>query len=96
MPAKQNRSLPRDDHDRLIGPFRAQHLSVARAVIATPDGHAEVMIDESESPLAWLARRKGRDGKPLIEGVQFLARRAAAARMAAERSPMRSLRRASR
>jgi hypothetical protein len=42
-------------------------------VIATPDGSAEVFVDESESPLAWLARRKGRDGKPLIEAVQFLA-----------------------
>jgi hypothetical protein len=59
--------------DGPVDPFRAQHLSVGRAMIATPDGHAEVIIDESESPLAWLARRKGRDGKPLIEGVQFLA-----------------------
>jgi hypothetical protein len=54
-------------------PFRAQHLAIARRVVATPDGHAEVAIDEGESPLAWLARRKGRDGQPLIEAEQLLA-----------------------
>ena len=31
------------------------------------------MIDEAESPLAWLARRKGRDGAPLIQPVQLQA-----------------------
>jgi hypothetical protein len=56
-----------------INPFRAQHLSVAHARINTPDGPLDVAVDESESPLAWLARRKGRDGKPLIEPVQFQA-----------------------
>ena len=56
-----------------IDRFRAQHLSVVRGRIETPDGPVDVTIDESENPLAWLARRKGRDGKPLIEPVQFQA-----------------------
>lgn len=56
-----------------IGPFRTQHLSLARRLIATEDGHAEVTIDEAESPLAWLARRKGRNGAPLIAPVQLQA-----------------------
>src|SRR5436853_1919449 len=56
-----------------INPFRAQHLSVARGHVQTPDGPLDVTIDDSESPLAWLARRKGRDGKPLIEPVQYQA-----------------------
>ena len=56
-----------------IDSFRAQHLSIARARIETPDGPLEVTIDEAESPLGWLARRKGRDGQPLIEAVQFQA-----------------------
>ena len=56
-----------------IDPFRAQHLSLARRLIPTPDGPVEVAFDEAESPLAWLARRKGRDGQPLIQAVQFQA-----------------------
>jgi hypothetical protein len=56
-----------------IDSFRAQHLSIARARIETPDGPLDVSIDEAESPLGWLARRKGRDGQPLIEAVQFQA-----------------------
>ncbi len=74
MPEKyQAAASARDDLDHLVNPFRAQHLSVAHATVATPDGHADVLIDEAESPLFWLARRKGRDGKPLIEAVQLLA-----------------------
>jgi len=56
-----------------IDPFRAQHLELARARINTPDGPLDVTIDESESPLGRLARRKGRDGQPLIEPMQYLA-----------------------
>ena len=35
-----------------INPFRAQHLSVARGIIATEDGPAAVTFNEAESPLA--------------------------------------------
>ncbi len=59
--------------DDTIDPFRAQHLRLARRLIATPDGPADVLVDEAESPLAWLARRKGRDGQPLIHVTQFQA-----------------------
>jgi Domain of unknown function (DUF6456) len=59
--------------DDTIDLFRAQHLSLARRLIATPDGPADVLVDEAESPLAWLARRKGRDGQPLIHVTQFQA-----------------------
>src|SRR4051812_15127947 len=59
--------------DCLINPFREQHLSLARRLIATSEGHADVLVDEAESPLAWLARRRGRNGQPLIHGVQFEA-----------------------
>ena len=30
-------------------------------------------INVAESPLAWLARRRDRDGRPMISGVQFEA-----------------------
>lgn len=74
MSARQGKAqMPTLPTSNLINPFRAQHLSVACRLIATPDGHADVVFDEAESPLAWLARRKGRDGQPLIQGVQFQA-----------------------
>jgi len=56
-----------------VDPFRAQHTAPQSAVIDGPHGRAEVTIDAAESPLAWLARRKGRDGAPLIAPEQFLA-----------------------
>jgi hypothetical protein len=67
------RALRHAAEDGSIDPFRAQHLNLARRVIATPDGHVDVVVDEAESPLAWLARRKGRDGQPLIQVVQLQA-----------------------
>lgn len=56
-----------------IDPLRAQHMQIARHQIRDEAGAVSVMVDEAESPLAWLARRKGRDGRALIEPVQLLA-----------------------
>ncbi|WP_052027110.1 DUF6456 domain-containing protein, partial [Rhodovulum sp. PH10] len=53
-----------------LGALRAEKLKVVRR--AHPEA-GSVLVDEAESPLAWLARRKGRDGRPLIEPAQFLA-----------------------
>ena len=41
--------------------------------VVTDEGLARVLINDSESPLAWLARRKTRDGAPMISSPQFLA-----------------------
>ena len=41
--------------------------------VRTASGRAHVNVDTAESPLAWLARRKGRDGRALIESVQLQA-----------------------
>jgi hypothetical protein len=60
---------PAPDIDR----YRGQHLDLAERQIATELGRTHVTIDESESPLAWLARRRGRNGRALIEPHQFLA-----------------------
>jgi hypothetical protein len=56
-----------------LDPFLAQHLDVAAGEVVGEHGRAQVVIDAGESPLAWLARRKGRDGAPLITPEQFLA-----------------------
>ncbi len=53
--------------------FRGQHLELAERQIATELGRANVIVDEAESPLAWLARRRGRNGRALIEPHQFQA-----------------------
>ena len=52
---------------------RAQHLDLAEREIMTETGMASVTVNDGESPLAWLARRKGRDGQTLISPMQFLA-----------------------
>jgi len=72
------RKTPAPDAERLtqnhrIDAFLAQHLSLASGAVETPHGRADVVVDEAESPLVWLARRKGRDGRPLIDGYQLAA-----------------------
>ena len=54
-----------------IDRFRAQHMSLVDG--SGPDIGLGTKIDESESPLIWLARRKGTDGRSLIEPHQFQA-----------------------
>ncbi len=53
--------------------FLRQHLAIARREVDTATGRTEVAVDDAESPLAWLARRKGRDGRPLIDPIQLQA-----------------------
>jgi hypothetical protein len=60
-----------------VDPFRTQHFALAHRSMGQqstqqPNGTA-VVINDAESPLAWLARRKSRDGRPMIEPVQFQA-----------------------
>ena len=56
-----------------VATFRARHLELALARVETDEGPIRAIIDAAESPLTWLARRKGRDGKALIEAVQLQA-----------------------
>lgn len=56
-----------------IGPLRAQHLKLGDRVLATEHGLQPVTVDDAESPLSWLARRRGRDGHSLVSAHQLQA-----------------------
>jgi len=56
-----------------IDRFRGQHMALGERQIETESGRHRVTVDESESPLAWLARRRGRNGRALIEPHQLQA-----------------------
>ena len=56
-----------------VDPFLGQHLGLARGEAETASGRVAVTVDAVESPLAWLARRKGRDGRALIAPEQLQA-----------------------
>jgi hypothetical protein len=60
-------------HGDAIDPFRAQHLDLVSRDLMTDTGVLQVLVNDSESPLAWLARRKGRDGRAMIAPDQFIA-----------------------
>jgi hypothetical protein len=57
----------------IVDSFRAQHLALAQRQIVTQHGRIDVVVDEIESPLNWLASRRGRDGRALIEAHQLEA-----------------------
>lgn len=46
---------------------------LARVNVEVDGVSAEVLVDLAESPLAWLARRRGRDGRAMIEPAQLMA-----------------------
>jgi hypothetical protein len=56
-----------------VGAFRARHLALAQRTVQSESGRASVTVDDGESPLAWLARRRGRDGRALIAPHQLQA-----------------------
>ncbi|MDB5501753.1 MAG: ATPase involved in replication initiation [Tardiphaga sp.] len=56
-----------------VDAHRAKHLSLDTRTILTDDGATAVLVNDSESPLAWLARHKGRDGRSMISPHQFIA-----------------------
>jgi hypothetical protein len=56
-----------------IDPYRAQHLALAQVPNALSECGHGAMFDDAESPLLWLARRKGADGRKLVESHQLQA-----------------------
>jgi hypothetical protein len=54
--------------------FQAQHAALRPEVRETENGAKQaVIVNDAESPLAWLARRKDKSGAPLIASCQFAA-----------------------
>jgi hypothetical protein len=53
--------------------FRAQHRTLERQHVETPAGFEAVAINLEESPLAALARRRDRGGRPLLSAAQLAA-----------------------
>ncbi len=55
-------------------PFRTQHQerSLRPADATSPDGR-QLLVDDAESPLAWLRRRKDKSGAAMISDEQFTA-----------------------
>ena len=54
--------------------YPAQHQE--RAIVLIDDDanvSRPVVVNQDESPLSWLRRRRGRDGRPLIDAVEFSA-----------------------
>ncbi len=56
-----------------IDPFQAQHRLSTRRQIRLGSEEIVVEVNDGESPLGWLRRRKGGDGKPLLSESQFEA-----------------------
>lgn len=54
-------------------PFRVQHQLAGERRFRTEEGEVSLAVNEAETPLGWLRRRKGADGKPLISDRQFEA-----------------------
>jgi hypothetical protein len=56
-----------------IDPHAGQHLSLTTRTIVGPQGRVSVRTNDAESPLVWLSRRKGKDGRPLVSPHELLA-----------------------
>ncbi|MGJ0507504.1 MAG: DUF6456 domain-containing protein [Methylocystis sp.] len=57
--------------DEELDPFRAQHAECRRRPLEK--GAKPSLVNDAESPLAWLARRKGADGKAFLGPAQVEA-----------------------
>lgn len=64
---------PTSDASPEIDAYRSQHLALNQRRAATECGAVNVTVNEAESPLVWLASRRGRDGRAIIAPHQLQA-----------------------
>ncbi|MCP8937809.1 DUF6456 domain-containing protein [Alsobacter sp. SYSU M60028] len=67
------RARLRRDDARPDERFLAQHRRIGTSTVDVDGEAREVRVDEGESPLAWLRRRRDRSGRPLLDDAAFLA-----------------------
>ena len=53
--------------------FRRRHMELETRAVEAADGPVQVLVNAAESPLAWLRRRRGADGRPLVDDAAFAA-----------------------
>ncbi len=70
---RRSKRQPQTPQQPAIDSFRAQHLALGQRELVTELGRTSVVHNEAESPLAWLAKRRGRDGRALIDAHQLQA-----------------------
>jgi hypothetical protein len=64
--------MPPPHHDKMT-PFARQHRIIEETRIETDTGAQVVNLNTLESPLAWLYRRKTKNGERMISAAQFMA-----------------------
>lgn len=69
--SEDGRSLLRRQNSE--NPFQDQHRELVAAEVALPEGKGHVLVNVNESPLAQLARRRGKCGKPFLTTPEFRA-----------------------
>ncbi len=58
---------------RGVGEYRRQHMKLQERREEGMPARRRPLVNQTESPLAWLVRRRGRNGKPLLSERQYLA-----------------------
>ena len=54
-------------------PWLAQHQDIAASVVEIEGVRRSVSVNMNESPLSWLRKRKGQNGRSLLDDAQFAA-----------------------
>lgn len=64
---------PKPPVGEAVSSERAQHMRLIRAQREKDGTAARTVVNAAESPLGWLCRRRGKDGKPLLDERQIQA-----------------------